>query len=142
MISKQILNERNAKLLIRVLIGVIFILSGITKILRSDMIIAQLNKILPFGNETSIIIACCISLIEVVIGVFILFKPSRFIFYTSMSALSFFCLFLVYKVITHDQSVCGCFGNFIKASNEQELLNDLVLIAANIYVKDTYNPVC
>jgi len=131
---RSYINEKNFKFAIKIVLGLVFIVSGISKLFAHDLLIIQLEGF-KFLNPIVIeVIAYVLILFEMILGALILFKTNRKVLFTTVGTLTVFSLFLAYKIITHDQSLCGCFGNFILASNHQELTQDLVLLLGAIYL--------
>jgi len=134
MTIRSYINEKNFKLAVKIVLGLVFIVSGISKLIDPELLTIQLEgfKFLnPFVIE---IIAYSLILFEMILGALILFKTNRKVLFTTVVTLTVFSLFLMYKIITHDQSLCGCFGNFILASNHQELTQNLILLAMGVYL--------
>ena len=134
MTVRSYLNEKNFKFAVKIILGLVFIVSGISKLFAHDLLTIQLEGF-KFLNPVVIeIIAYSLILFEIILGALILFKTNRKVLFTTVGTLTVFSLFLTYKIITHDQSLCGCFGNFILASNHQELTQDLVLLLGAVYL--------
>ena len=134
MTIRSYLNEKNFKFAVKIILGLVFIISGISKLFAHDLLTIQLEGF-KFLNPIIIeIIAYSLILFEMILGALILFKTNRIVLFTTVGTLTVFSLFLTYKIITHDQSLCGCFGNFILASNHQELSQDLVMLLGAVYL--------
>jgi len=134
MTVKSYINEKNFKFAVKIVLGLVFIVSGISKLFAHDLLIIQLEGF-KFLNPVAIeIIAYSLILFEMILGALILFKTNRKVLFTTVVTLTVFSLFLTYKILTNDPSTCGCFGNFILASNHQELTQDLVMLLGAIYL--------
>ena len=126
--------ERKIKLAIRVILGGVFIVAGIAKLFEPNKLLQQIEQFLFIPELAVYFIAYCLMVFEIILGIFLLAKPNKLVFRTVIGMLLFFCVFLSYKILTHDPSVCGCFGNFILRSNHQELTNNLILFIGIVYI--------
>lgn len=131
---RSYLNEKNFKFTVKIVLGLVFIVSGISKLFAHDLLVIQLEEF-KFLNPIIIeVIAYSLILFEMILGALILFKTNRKVLFTTVGTLTVFSLFLTYNILTNDPSTCGCFGNFILASNHQELTQDLVMLLGAIYL--------
>jgi len=134
MTIRSYLNEKNFKLAVKIVLGLVFIVSGISKLIDPELLTIQLEGFKFLNPVTIEVIAYLLILFEMILGALILLKTNRKVLFTAVGTLTVFSLFLAYKIITHDPSACGCFGNFINVSNHQELTQDLVLLLGTIYL--------
>jgi len=128
------INENIIKRTIRFIICAVFIFAGITKLLDPTLFMRVLENIINmdyhFLRNSTILYA----LIEITIGIFLLFKPTKVILYITTGFLSVFCVFLLWQIFTYSPIECGCFGSIIQVTNKQQLLNDIALLMGTIYL--------
>jgi len=128
------LNEKAVRLIIRYVLGVVFIVAGVSKLFDPKLLVAQIVKTGISNPLLLQIFSYGLVGFEIVLGLLLLFRFRQWVAVTTGAVLAGFCLFLAYLVYTHDPSTCGCFGNFLHFSNKQELSNNLVLIIGIIYI--------
>jgi len=131
---KKYLTERNIKLAVRIILGGVFIIAGISKFIDPKLLLAQLSKAGIPNAIFSNIGAYGLITFETILGLMLIFRFRQWILITTGATLGVFCIFLTYLILTNDPATCGCFGNFLHFSNKQELSNNLVLILGIIYL--------
>ena len=118
---KTYFTEKNIKLVIRFILGGVFIIAGVSKLFDPKLLVAQIVKTGISNPLLLQILAYGLVGFEIVLGLLLLFRFRQWVSYTTGAVLSGFCVFLGYLIYTHDPSTCGCFGNFVHFSNKQEL---------------------
>lgn len=126
--------ENKLKVFFRYLLGVIFLISGISKIISPENFINEIGRSIFFSSSLDTIIAYTIILAEITLALLIFFKFNKWVLNLTILTLVIFCCYLVYKIISHDNSDCGCFGNFIYQSNLSALNQDIFLIIISVYL--------
>jgi len=126
--------ERRIKIAVRIILGGVFIIAGISKFIDPKLLINQFGKAGITNTILSNISAYGLITFEVVLGLLLIFYFRQWILLTTGATLTLFCIFLAYLIITHNPATCGCFGNFLHFSNKQELSNNLMLILGIIYI--------
>jgi uncharacterized membrane protein YphA (DoxX/SURF4 family) len=119
----------------RILVGVLFILSGFIK--ANDTIGFSYKLIeyfevfhMPVFVDFAVPIAMIICIFEIIVGVALLMGA-----YTTLNAwllllmILFFTWLTGYSAITNKVTDCGCFGDAIKLKPVQSFIKDLVLLA-------------
>ncbi|MGB0886971.1 MAG: DoxX family protein [Vicingaceae bacterium] len=127
---------------IRILIGVFFVLSGITKLYPIEpfeIIFVDLGIsnffIAPF-------IARFIIVFEIFLGLCIVFDCwfKDIIYKLVWASLVVFTIYLVYLLITEGNAVdCGCFGSFLTLNPIQSIIKNLGLLIVLLFVKRRYH---
>ena len=126
----------------RVIVGLVFMFSGIvkavdpvgTQIKLYDYINALgLNISLP--DSTLLIIACILAGMELLLGIYM--TMGTYLRGTSF-LLSLFLIvmtpFTLYLALTNPVEDCGCFGDAVKLSNWQTFWKNVFLLALTLYV--------
>ncbi len=118
----------------RVLIALVFILSGLLKANDPTGFGFKLNEYfdvfhLTAWHPAAFTIASVVSILEILIGFALIIgiKPALTVW--SMFAMMLFFLMLVgFSALTGKVADCGCFGDAIKFSLKQEFLNDTIFL--------------
>lgn len=114
---------------IHILLGLLFILSGFSKIILIEPFEYKLVE-LGISWEYSLFIARLIIGIEWALGSFLLFywNFKKTIWYITFLILSIFTLQLSWSVLQGDQSNCGCFGDLIPFTPLQGILKNIIMM--------------
>ncbi|KPK95951.1 hypothetical protein AMJ80_02660 [bacterium SM23_31] len=116
------------------MIGAVFVFAGISKLLDPIKFIDVLESIINLSYYPLLIGSYIFSLVEIAIGLLIVFKPVREVLYVSTGFLSVFCIFLLWQIMTYATPDCGCYGSILNVTNKQQLLNDVALLMGTIYL--------
>ncbi|MCX6189505.1 MAG: DoxX family protein [Bacteroidetes bacterium] len=124
----------------RVLIALVFILSGLLKANDPTGFGFKLTEYfevfhLSALNPAAFTIACLVSILEILIGYAMLMgiKPKLTAWSTFVMML-FFWLLVGFSAITGKVSDCGCFGDAVKFSLKQEFINDSIFLLLIILI--------
>ena len=128
--------------IIRVTVGLVFILSGLAKLFPIEpfeIIFVDLGisnwLLAPF-------IARFIVAFEIFIGLSIIFNIwlKNLIYNIALGSLAIFTLYLVYLLITKGNDVdCGCFGSYLSLTPIESIIKNIVLIVMLLFVKRRYH---
>ena len=125
------------KLLIRILIGLLFIYSGVIKFISLEsfeLLIFNQLKFIPWLPST--ILARSIVGVEILLGLLLCAKIySKFTIKLSASILIIFNIYLVWLFIAkgNDEN-CGCFGEAITMSPIEGLLKNILLLVGLYFI--------
>lgn len=122
------------RLILRCFLGIVFLISGISKIIEPEKFLEQIGKLNFLVSSIDSFIVYIFITYELLLGGLILFKSNKGLMNFVVITLSVFCLYLGYKIIIQDNSDCGCFGSFIYRDNLSALTQDLFLLIIGIYV--------
>jgi hypothetical protein len=127
--------------ILRILIGLVFILSGIAKLYPIEpfeIIFVDLGisnwLFAPF-------IARLLIVFEIFLGLSIIFNfwLKNIIYYLTQSTLVFFTIYLFFLLFTQGNDVdCGCFGSLLALTPIQSIVKNLLLIIGLLFVKRRY----
>jgi len=121
---------------IRILLSVVFIFSGISKLLSVDNFELYIFSQHLFGFDVSGIIARVIISAEISIGLLLLFNfYFNIISKLTLYILLFFSLFLAYKLIVSANENCNCFGDIIVFNAGESLLKNFILILMILFIR-------
>ena len=121
----------------RILVGVLFIISGLIKLndplgfsykLQEYFSTDVLN--LPFLEPYALVISVLVVVFEVVLGVFLLigYKP-KFTIWSLLGMIVFFTFLTFYSAYFDKVKDCGCFGDALKLTPWESFTKDIVLLA-------------
>lgn len=129
-------------LILRVIVGLVFILSGLAKLFPIEpfeIIFVDLGisnwLFAPF-------IARFIIAFEIFLGLSILFNVwiKNIIYYTTQGSLILFTIYLIYLLISKGNSVdCGCFGSYLSLTPIESIIKNIVLIVMLLIIKRNYH---
>ena len=122
------------KLVLRIFLGAVFLISGISKLLGPENFIKEVDKINFLFSPITKPAAYGFILLELILGILLIFKFNKKVLITTTAVVAVLSFYLGYKVITHDTSDCGCFGNFIYRSNMSALTQDLFMLIIVVYL--------
>jgi len=99
---------------IKILLGLLFVYSGVMKLIDVDSFILTIYKVKFLTYYHSIIIGYCIIFLEIVFGVFLLANLySKFALIALIFMLLTFTIFLLSVIIFElEIESCNCFGSF------------------------------
>ncbi|MCU0441037.1 MAG: DoxX family protein [Bacteroidia bacterium] len=136
----------------RVLVGVLFILSGFIK--ANDTIGFSYKLVeyfevfhMPIFVPYAVAMAMLICIVEICVGIALLIGAyARANAWLLLIMIVFFTLLTGYSAITHKVTDCGCFGDAVKLKPVQSFIKDLVLLVfiliifyGHQYIKPLFN---
>lgn len=121
-------------ILVQYLLGIVFIASGITKLVSIDDFQVFIYSLNVVNLNLSLILTRIIIGIELSIGLLyvvgIYKKPISYITLALMVAFTLFALYLEWSNLSDD---CHCFGTVIRFSNKMTILKNVVIILLVLY---------
>ncbi|MEO8934393.1 MAG: DoxX family protein, partial [Xanthomarina sp.] len=139
----------------RVLVGVLFIISGFVKLndplgfsykLQEYFSVDVLN--IPFLEPYALIISVFVVIFEVILGVFLLigYKP-KFTVWSLLGMIVFFTFLTFYSAYFEKVKDCGCFGDAIPLTPWESFTKDVILLVLILilflgikYIKPLFKP--
>ncbi|MDO4881349.1 MAG: DoxX family protein [Capnocytophaga sp.] len=123
--------------IIRIFVGIIFIISGFVKLIdpmgfsfKMEEYFAKDVLNMPFFIPYALVIAIAVVVFELVLGVMLLVGYKKIFTILSLFILTVFFGFLTfYSAYFNKVTDCGCFGDAIKFTPWQSFLKDMVLLA-------------
>ncbi|RZJ70461.1 BT_3928 family protein [Flavobacterium sp.] len=120
----------------RVLVGVLFIISGLIKLndpvgfgYKLEEYFSEEVLNLPFLTPLALPIAVFVVIFEVVLGVMLLFGFKRkFTIWSLLLMIVFFTFLTFYSAFFNKVTDCGCFGDALKLTPWQSFYKDLALL--------------
>lgn len=126
--------EKKIKLLVRIALGLVFVVSAAAKAAGPDRFLAEVGKLSFLAPSLDLCIGYGFIFFELVLGLLIIFKGGNRVLLTAGLTIFILSLYLAYKVIIRDTSDCGCFGNVMHRSNLNALIQDLLLLTGVVYL--------
>lgn len=130
----RIFNETNFRRVLGTALGVLFLVSGISKLISPVNFVQEVGKINFLFPALTVPAVYGFILMEFLLAFFLIFKRSNRVLMFTIMLILLFCVYLGYKVAVNDTSDCGCFGNLIYRSNISALIQDLFMLMAAVYL--------
>ena len=131
---KKLLSETTLEYFLKLLLGLVFIVSGISKLISPQNFIREVDKINLLDSTITQPAVYIFILLELILAFFILFKMNNKVLVVTIVAMVIFCSYLGYKIFIDDGSDCGCFGNLIYRSNLSALIQDIFILMTAVYL--------
>ncbi|MBT8184620.1 MAG: DoxX family protein [Eudoraea sp.] len=120
----------------RILVGVLFIMSGLIKLndpvgfsFKLEEYFSQGVLDLPFFMPYALAISIFVVILEVVLGVFLLLGyQKKFTLWSLLLMIVFFTFLTFYSAYFNKVTDCGCFGDAIKLTPWESFTKDVVLL--------------
>lgn len=124
------------KTIIRILIGLMFIVSAVLKIFSLDTFEIYIYSLDFFGFVFSGFVARCVIAAELLLGSFLiakfLYKPT---WWLTMAMMVVFTLFLVYVALFRNDANCHCMGELVELNPAWSIVKNLVLILLLLLIR-------
>ena len=128
---------KNLKIIIRLLIGVVFITSAVLKLLSVDHFELYIYSFGIFNFFITTLLSRLLITFEFLLGIFIIFKLLyQKTWWLSMLTMIGFTLFLVYVALYRNDSNCHCFGNFVELDPTGSIFKNIAIILMLLFVKN------
>ncbi|MDI6845711.1 MAG: MauE/DoxX family redox-associated membrane protein [Candidatus Saccharicenans sp.] len=141
---KNLVNNKLILLLLRIVVGGIFILAAVTKIADPLSFARDVKNYRLVGQTLSFFTAITLPWIELVAGVFLIagFFPRSSALVVS-GLLVFFILLVTVTIIRGIDVTCGCFGTFSRKADLWLIFEDTVwLVMAMVLLLSPGNDFC
>lgn len=125
---------------IRYILAIIFLSSGILKLINNAHFIELLQNNYKFSLYFSTIISLIINPLEVLIGLFFLSnKFNKKIGWFVISFILILTLFYVYSYFMYNNVDCGCFGEILKINPITSIIKNIFILVCCYYLLYDYN---
>lgn len=120
----------------RIIVGVLFIISGLIKLndpvgfsFKLEEYFSQGVLNLPFLMPLALSISIFVVIVEVLLGILLLigFKP-KFTVWSLLSMIVFFTFLTFYSAYFNKVTDCGCFGDAVKLTPWESFTKDIILL--------------
>ena len=121
---------RNLSLISCCFIGIVFLVSGVSKLFPIQLLEYSIVNTLNIGWTSSALLARSIISIEILLGIQLcLNKDKIFFINTAFILLLIFIIYLFYNIyVSPNSEDCGCFGEILKLSPSMAVIKNFVLI--------------
>lgn len=135
--KKTMTTKEIIKLILRVLVGVMFITTAIMKLFSLDEFELYIYSFEILNFVTVTIFARLLIAFEFLIGVFLIAKIQyKYTWWLTMLTMIGFTLFLIYAAIFRNDSNCHCFGDFIELNPVSSIVKNLITIGILLLIKN------
>lgn len=129
------MNSVRIKILIRILLGIFFIVSGALKLSSIDSFEIYIYSLGFFNLSFSFLIARLVIAFELILGILLIwgiyFKQ---VFWITSASMLAFCLFLVSLVLKKETEHCHCFGDYLHMSHTASILKNIAILGAMSFI--------
>ncbi len=134
------------KLVVRLLLGVFFIVTAVLKLLSIDSFEVYIYSFGIVDFVTTTFLSRLLIFIELMIGISLILKICfKQIWWLTMLMMIVFTLFLCYTAIFRNDSNCHCFGDFVELDPMQSIIKNIIVIALLLIIRNershNYRPV-
>lgn len=114
---------------LKVLLGLVFIISAVLKILEMDRFEIYIYSFHFFSLNFSYLVARAAIIVELVLGIGLIANYlHKLMWWGSMAMLLGYSLLLIYAIVIGRTDSCHCFGDFIQLNAKQSLIKNAVLL--------------
>ena len=122
--------QLNGKSALKILLGLVFIVSAVLKILEIDRFEIYLYSFHFFSLNFSYLVARAAIILELVLGIGLVANYlHKLIWWGSVGMLMGYSLLLLYAIVVGRTDSCHCFGDFLQLNAQQSLIKNAVLLA-------------
>ena len=136
----KINNLKISLLVIRSLIGIVFIASSLLKLISIDNFEIYVYSLGLLNLELSLIFVRFLLAFELILGLMLLLGVyTKHTVWISIIILLGFTVFMTTLIITNQTEHCHCFGDKIQLNNYQSIIKNIILIPFLFFVRNTKN---
>lgn len=138
----MILYQSLGKSALKVLLGLVFIISAVLKVFDLDRFEIYVYSYQIFSLNFSLLVARVAIIIELVLGICLIANVlHRLIWWGSMVMLGIYTLLLLYALYIGRTDSCHCFGDFLQLDPKQSLIKNtvLMLLFLLLYKMESWN---
>ncbi|HPW65879.1 MAG TPA: DoxX family protein [Salinivirgaceae bacterium] len=125
------------KLVVKILVGLVFIASAILKLITIDDFEIYIFTINLFSLDLSILLARLIIGFEFFLGMLLCLNLFKLITDLTIATTLVFTIYLLIRAIAGDTENCQCFGSNIFLSPTQSIVKNVVLIAGLVWARNS-----
>ena len=125
----MVLPESFGKLALKVLLGLVFIVSAVLKLFDMDQFEIYIYSYHFFSLNFSFLVARAAIIVEMVLGIMLISNClHKLTWWGSMAMLGGYSLLLIYALTIGRTDSCHCFGDFLQLDPKMSLIKNGVLI--------------
>ena len=122
--------QLNGKSAVKILLGLVFIISAVLKILEMDHFEIYIYSFRFFSLNFSFLVARAAVIAELVLGIGLLANYlHKLMWWGSVAMLAGYSILLMYAIVVGRTDSCHCFGDFLQLDPKQSLIKNVVLLA-------------
>lgn len=127
---------KNLKMILRLLIGVVFIASAVLKLFSIDQFEIYIYSFDIFNFFITSLLSRLLITFEFLLGVFLICKFFyQKTWWLTMLTMIGFTLFLIYTALFRNDANCHCFGSFIEVDPVGSIFKNIAIIVLLLFVK-------
>ena len=127
-------------LFIRVLLGTIFILSAIFKLISIDTFELYIFSLKWFSFNVAAVLARLVISVELLLGILLITNIKyNIVWRTTVTLLTLFSLFLFYQVIRGEKENCHCFGEMLRLSPLESLIKNIIMLGLLFLIRKEHS---
>jgi uncharacterized membrane protein YphA (DoxX/SURF4 family) len=127
---------KNLKMILRLLIGVVFIASAVLKLFSIDQFEIYIYTFDIFNFFITSLLSRLLITFEFLLGVFLICKFFyQKTWWLTMLTMIGFTLFLIYTALFRNDANCHCFGSFIEVDPVGSIFKNIAIIVLLLFVK-------
>jgi uncharacterized membrane protein YphA (DoxX/SURF4 family) len=124
-------------MMIRIGIGVFFVVSAVLKMLSLDHFELYIYSFHIFNFALSGLVARAVIACEIMLGILLIIKVKyKWAWWLTMLMLVGFSLLLVYVILFRDDTNCHCMGDLVEIKPSLSLIKNLVAMTLLLYVRN------
>ena len=124
------------KLLLRLLIGAMFIATAVLKLLSMDEFELYIYSFGIFNYLMVTVLARLLIAFEFLVGLFLLLKQFyKQVWWLTLLSLVGFTFFLIYVVLFRNDANCHCFGDFVELNPIESIVKNLITMALLLCIR-------
>ena len=123
-------------LVLRLLIGGLFITTAVMKLLTLDEFEAYIYSFNLFGFLLSTVVARLVIMAELLLGICLMSKMLyKYAWWLTMLMLIGFTLFLIYVAIFRNDTNCHCFGDIVQLNPAHSIIKNVVTMILMLFIR-------
>jgi uncharacterized membrane protein YphA (DoxX/SURF4 family) len=123
-------------LILRLLIGALFITTAIMKLLTLDEFEAYIYSFNIFSFLLSTVVARLVIMAEMLLGICLMAKLMyKYAWWLTMLMLVGFTLFLIYVAIFRNDTNCHCFGDIVQVDPAKSIIKNVVTMILMLFIR-------
>lgn len=123
-------------LILRLLIGALFITTAIMKLLTLDEFEAYIYSFNLFGFLLSTVVARLVIMAELLLGICLMSKMLyKYAWWLTMLMLIGFTFFLIYVAIFRNDTNCHCFGDIVQLNPAHSIIKNVVTMILMLFIR-------
>lgn len=127
---------RNSKIAARLLLGLMFVMAAVLKLLSIDNFEIYIYSFNIFSFTLTTVFSRLLIAAEILLGLGLIFKVRyKEVWWLTMLMMAGFTLFLIYVMLFRNDDNCNCFGDLIKLNPSESIYKNVVSILLLLLIR-------